>query len=334
MIEQYKQIGKCFSSVYEAADFAGVELKRFNHTNCRADVAGDPHGKGDVSIRMTPDGRGGRIYLHKTGERVSFHEDAGRKLTKQERKRVARENEIKRAESTAAEKIKEAFAIELCYQIYRSCSLTSFHPYLEKKRLRCERPFHVIHANEIDAILRERGVRGYRPGYKDGETFKRFKGELIVIPCHINGEIKTLEFIDAQGRKRFMKDTSKSGSYWMTRFYDSFEASPIIAIAEGVATALSIDLVEGIPCVAAMDAGNLVSVAKHWASQFPTKKFLIMADNDQKGIEYGKAARAAIGGELHIAPVNDEITASFQAMTGSDKAPSDFNDVYIARGML
>ena len=59
-----------------------------------------------------------------------------------------------------------------------------------------------------------------------------------------------------------------------------------------------------------------------------------MADNDQKGIEYGKAARAAIGGELHIAPVNDEITASFQAITGSDKAPSDFNDVYIARGML
>lgn len=334
MTDQYTKIGQCFPTVYEAANFAGVDLKRFNHTNCRADVAGDPHGRGDVSIRMTPDGLGGRIYLHKTGEYVTFHENAGRQLTKQERRRINHENEIKQAESDTAKKIKEEFSIELCNQIFRSCGLTLNHPYLEKKRLQCDRHFHVINANELDAILRERGVRGYRPGYTDGETFKRLEGELLVIPCRINGDIKTLEFIDGHGRKRFMKDAPKTGSYWLSRPYEYFAVSPLIAICEGVATALSIDIVENIPTIAAMDAGNLVSVAKHWANLMPGKKFLILADNDEKGIEYGKAAQAAIGAQLIVSPADDETIAAFQKITGSDKAPTDFNDVYIAKGKL
>jgi len=130
-----------------------------------------------------------------------------------------------------------------------------------------------------------------------------------------------------------MKTGRVGGLYWLSHPVEAYQSSTVIGIAEGMATALSVELVKGFPCVAAMSSGNLGNVARLWADRFRQgKRFLILSDIGN-GEDEARAAAEKIGAAFYVPPINDEVVRRFRLLTGGDR-PTDWNDFYIATGDL
>ena len=134
---------------------------------------------------------------------------------------------------------------------------------------------------------------------------------LVVVPMYAAGGIVGLQFIAADGAKRFITGAAKQGSYFPITTKD--EAKDVIVICEGFATAAAIRTAAAWPTVAAFDAGNLKPVALAMRKKYPDARIIIGADQDQwttrqdgtpwnPGIEKANQAAAAIGGAQVIAP--------------------------------
>ena len=184
-----------------------------------------------------------------------------------------------------------------------------------------------------NAVLADRGYRtafGFqRIGYRSPE-WHPMTGRVLVVPMWNNGQLGTLEFIDAAGHKSFLPKATTAGAWWSTRLIGE---SMTIGIAEGVATALSIDLVRGIPCVAAMSCGNMPRVAGWFARHWPGRQFVVFSDVGNGEKDARKAAEAC-GGRLELPTFSGELLEAFKGRTETDKAPSDWNDYYVATGDL
>jgi putative DNA primase/helicase len=104
-------------------------------------------------------------------------------------------------------------------------------------------------------------------------------GRPIYVPVmDINGKIWGLQKIQDDGQKFFIPGTKKSGNFYVVG--GDLKNEEIIYIAEGFATACSISMALGKPCVAAFDAGNLAPVAKVLRSKFKEARFVICGDDD------------------------------------------------------
>ncbi|HKW29246.1 MAG TPA: DUF3631 domain-containing protein, partial [Verrucomicrobiae bacterium] len=102
--------------------------------------------------------------------------------------------------------------------------------------------------------------------------------------------------------------------------------SPLV-IAEGFATAASIAEATGLATVAAMNAGNLPTVAKALREKFPEREIIIAADNDQftdgnPGLAKARDAAFAIRAKLAV-PAFKNVTTK----------PTDFNDLHKLEGL-
>ena len=140
-----------------------------------------------------------------------------------------------------------------------------------------------------------------------------YKGALAIPLGDESGAIVNLQFINADGSKRFLSGGRKKSccSY-------IGEQTETILIAEGWATGASLYEATGHYVVVALDAGNLKPVAEVTRSKYPTSKIIICADNDPVGIE--KATQAAfVSNGLYIAPPT---------------AGQDFNDFINAGGVV
>ncbi|MFI3120597.1 MAG: toprim domain-containing protein, partial [Methylococcaceae bacterium] len=104
-----------------------------------------------------------------------------------------------------------------------------------------------------------------------------------------NNELVNLQFIDADGVKRFLAGGKKSGCFWWIG-----QKSEKILIAEGFATAASIHDDTGHLTIIAFDAGNLEPVAQVIRQRNPKTEMIIMADNDISGIGQSRARLAAL----------------------------------------
>jgi len=152
------------------------------------------------------------------------------------------------------------------------------HPYLHKKRLK---PF---------------GLRQYQ--------------DSLVVPVYSLTDNKTqsLQFIEANGSKRFLTGGKTRGGYFAARRYKTCEQ---IVIAEGWATSQSLAQqwhVEGWH-VCAFNANNLVVVAKALRKSYPFAQIIIAADNDIGGAGQVAAqlAAKAIGASVSMPTfTNDE----------------------------
>ncbi len=94
-------------------------------------------------------------------------------------------------------------------------------------------------------------------GIKPNGT-KIHKGRLVVPLRDTAGTLHGLQFIDADGSKRFMTGTVKRANY----FTIGGKPSTVLYLAEGFATAATIYEATGEPCACCFDAGNLGPVAK------------------------------------------------------------------------
>lgn len=140
-------------------------------------------------------------------------------------------------------------------------------------------------------------------------------------------ELVSVQFINADGSKRFLKGTNKVGSFFVVRLP---ELARSIVVCEGVATGLTYaghyDLASAV--IIAFDAGNLKPVARAFKLRYPASRLIIAADNDRfnkdgtpsrinKGLVSAEKAGKAVDGGI----VYPEFSAH--------ESGSDWNDRYL-----
>lgn len=128
----------------------------------------------------------------------------------------------------------------------------------------------------------------------------RLSRDCLVIPLRdANGALWSLQFIDAEGNKRFLLGGRKRGCY-----FPIGKPQGVLCIAEGLATAASIFESTGHATAVAFDAGNLEPVARALRGKFPDLTIIICADNDatpgNPGVSHAVAAARAVAGYVAI----------------------------------
>ena len=148
----------------------------------------------------------------------------------------------------------------------------------------------------------------------------------LTIPLRdIDGNIKSLQWISADGQKRFYPGATTKGAF--CNIYDSgiYEDS-VILIGEGFATMSKVYELTHLPCIAAMSAGNLQPVAEAFRKKYPNNKIFITADNDiatEKKAGYNPGLDAA--NELVDLKLADAVIAP-ELLKDIDDDCSDWND--------
>ena len=112
------------------------------------------------------------------------------------------------------------------------------------------------------------------PGIRFGRQF------VCVKIINQQGDYQGLQTIFNSGDKRFTKGLAKKGHFALIGLDALPEKLTTIHIAEGVATASSIFLSLNEPVFAALDAFNLLPVARRLKARFPKTQIIIWADND------------------------------------------------------
>lgn len=108
----------------------------------------------------------------------------------------------------------------------------------------------------------------------------------LVLPIHDNFyQLQGIEYIDRQENKFCVDGTRKTGNGLMIGNPDE---SPVLGVAEGWATGVSIHLaLGGLPVLVTFGAANLAA-AKNFAK--PDQEVWFFADNDKVGIDAAKRA--------------------------------------------
>jgi putative DNA primase/helicase len=102
---------------------------------------------------------------------------------------------------------------------------------------------------------------------------------LLVVPMRdVDGTLHSLQFIGADGEKRFLTGGRKSGCF---HIIGNLDGAVRVCLAEGYATAVTVHQATRCPVVITFDAGNLPPVAKAVRAKLPDSQIMIAADNDQ-----------------------------------------------------
>lgn len=150
------------------------------------------------------------------------------------------------------------------------------------------------------------------------------QNRLIVPLQDVDGEIHSVEYISADGAKRYLAGGAKRGHFSVVGGEPGALAAPIgpLLLCEGWATGASLHIATGHPVVAAMDAGNLLPVAEALRGRFPDADLVIVADND---IKDGRTSNPGVEAARKVAGAID-------ARLAIPAAPGDANDLYCAHG--
>lgn len=134
-----------------------------------------------------------------------------------------------------------------------------------------------------------------------GPGVLRQQGQTLLVPLRdISGRLVNLQRIFPDGTKRFLKGGQVKVAFCLL---GEIPESGRLFICEGYATAASIHESLGHPVIAAMNAGNLLPVARDIRQATHGLDITIAADNDHltegnPGIEKGRAAAKSIGAGL------------------------------------
>jgi uncharacterized protein (DUF927 family) len=150
-----------------------------------------------------------------------------------------------------------------------------------------------------------------------------YKG-MLVIPMRAGNVIHSLQFIGADGEKRFLTGGRVSGCYCSI---GSLKDAVALCIAEGFATGATIHEATGYPVAVAFNAGNLGAVAKGMRDKFPGLTLIVCADDDCRtdgnpGLTKATEAARAVGGLLAVPDFGPD----------RPEGATDFNDLHQAQG--
>jgi len=155
-----------------------------------------------------------------------------------------------------------------------------------------------------------------------GAHGSRLHGGALVVPMYKGPVLTSLQFIEADGRKRFISGGETKGC-----FSPIGKLSDTICLVEGFATGASIHEATGHGVAVAFSAGNLKHAAKELRDGFPDTRIVVCADDDAE-IEgnpgFSKAREAAT--------LIDALLAVPDFGTNRSPEVSDFNDLHTLLG--
>jgi len=198
----------------------------------------------------------------------------GVELSSAERVRLDVDQVEKRRLADQERKAEAQRAIDKALKIWSGCNDDGHSPYAQRKRIACI------------------GVR-----------FSR--GSLVLPVQDVDGKLYGLQFIDADGNKRFLTGTAKKGR--CCPIGTIADSNGFIGIAEGYATGVSCHMASQWPVFVAFDAGNLEPVALAVRAKYPQAKIIIFGDDDldnpqNPGRSKAIAAARAVGGRAVFPP--------------------------------
>lgn len=180
-------------------------------------------------------------------------------------------------------------------------------------------------ANTIWGKLPDSGASPYLRRKKVNAYDVRFSRDNVIVPLYNPaGELVSLQFIAADGSKKFLTGTPKKGNFHVIPNRAALDNAPVVALCEGYATGASIYKAMSWPVVVAFDAGNLGAVAESIHRGYPGSRLVICGDNDASGVGQAAADRAAVtvGG-----------LAAIPAFPGDATGLSDWNDLHVTHGL-
>jgi putative DNA primase/helicase len=236
----------------------------------------------------------GAFGCWKRGFKETWCEKRRESLTDAEWRTIRENWKHAEAERERAETERHKKARKVAAWILNRAKPAQSHPYLERKGVK------------IFGDVRE---------YRDG----------LVLPLReADGELHSLQFIGADGTKRFLSGGRVTGCFFTVA--DTPAGS--LVIAEGFATAASIAEATGFATVAAMNAGNLLAVSKALRDKFPQREIIVAADDDRwkpkignPGFDEATNAAKVIHAKLALPQFPDTSTK-----------PTDFNDLHQLQG--
>ncbi|MBM4207426.1 MAG: DUF3987 domain-containing protein [Gammaproteobacteria bacterium] len=145
---------------------------------------------------------------------------------------------------------------------------------------------------------------------KRGAWPQRNWADALLIPIYgTDGKIWTLEAINPDGEKDYLKGGRKRGGFHPL---GKISGATRVLIGEGLATVAAVHAVDGAPAVAAMDAGNLSAVALAVRKLAPDAEIVLLADNDIKtdgsnpGLKAATEAAQVVGGRVAVPELNGQ----------------------------
>lgn len=251
----------------------------------RAYVEGDRRGTKNLSYVLHMDGRpSGYFEYFRTGTRATWSLSGEREpLTPAMRQQI----EVEQAKRQAEQAEGHSKAAEVAQQILSGANGdATTHAYAVKKNT----PF---------GPLIRRGAWPQR-GWDDA---------LLIPIVDAEGNVWTLEAINADGTKDFLKGGRKTGGFHPL---GNISGASLVYIGEGLATTAAVHTVTGNPAVAAMDAGNLSAVALAVRKLAPDAEIILLADNDIRpdgqnpGVEAATRAAQAVGGRVAVSDLDGQ----------------------------
>ena len=206
----------------------------------------------------------------KTGESHNWREARANPLTPEERAALHRHLQAAQAarviEQGRVHEEAQARAVKLWRQARPA---NNSHPYLQRKR--------------IGAI----GIRQLR--------------DMLLVPARdASGTLHTLQFIGADGTKRFLSGGRIAGCYFAMG-----RPAGDLMLCEGYATAATVFEATGTATAAVFNCGNLLAVARALRAKFPRLRIVVCADNDtatpgNPGLTMATQAARAVGGYVAV----------------------------------
>jgi putative DNA primase/helicase len=150
---------------------------------------------------------------------------------------------------------------------------------------------------------------------------RQLRDDLLIPIYDQQQQIQTLQIISPDGSKKLFPGGKKKGGFFVVGDWTS---NLKLYVAEGWATAASVNELTGEPCACVVDCGNLdpaIAAIKGWLS--PSWEICIAADNDWETDGNPGLAKAA------EAAIKYKTTLWYPPFTDEDKGLSDWNDWYL-----
>lgn len=168
-------------------------------------------------------------------------------------------------------------------------------------------------------------------------NIKYHEGKIIIPVADIEGNIQSLQYIDKDSSKKFLKDGQKRGNFFIlqdqNKLNKTINQEETIYLTEGFATAATINKAIGNNIIVCFDAGNIENVLLNLAAKFPNKEYVILADNDLwKETNTGRDKAEAII-QKHSGNLNVKMILPQFSLEHKELKPTDFNDLQQISGI-
>jgi len=187
------------------------------------------------------------------------------------------------------------------------------------------------------------------PAYLAGKGLPGFTfpvlpdGALLLVLVNEAGDKVAAQTITADGEKRLLSGSAKKGAYHVI---NPAHTPKTVIIGEGLSTVLSVHQMRlDALAVVAIDAGNLLPVAKVMRQQHPQAQIVIAADNDHPegasetgainiGKDAAEKAAIAVNGSVALPPGDHKVDWNdYHQQHGLENATAAFNDsLYLPQG--